>query len=272
MSVYSKALYNLRQSIAYALDDCVVCRVDANATTSTCANATLLKADDYYNGYDCRFYLGTHKDVTREVTDFVKSTGTVTFAPVVTNATDTTDYFELHRRFSTSQYNDAINRAIEMGKDEYLLDKKDETATLVTDTYEYAVPSGFRYISQIYREDTTDDDTYYVQNLIDSRKWWVVPVNATNSVIKFADNMYPIGSDLNGQKLRIIGQQLQSNLTNDADTCLLPSEFVIQQARAILLSQEKGSDERQAKFAQDRADAERRRMVIPPKGIPVFEI
>ncbi len=271
MAVYNRALYQLRQSVALGLDDCVICKVDANATTSTCANATLLKADDYYKGWDLRFYLGTHKDVTREVTDFVKSTGMVTFAPVVTNATDTTDYFELHRRFSTNQYNDAINRAIEIGKDEYLLDKKDESLTFTTDTYEYAVPSGFRYISQIYREDLTTASLYPTENLIDSRQWWVIPVNSTNALIKFDNNKYPIGASFNGFNMRIIGQQLQSNLTNDADTCALPSEFVIQYARALLLSQEKDSGA-MAERAVVMAEKERKRMVIPPQGIPVWEI
>uniref|UniRef100_A0A6M3L7A2 Uncharacterized protein n=1 Tax=viral metagenome TaxID=1070528 RepID=A0A6M3L7A2_9ZZZZ len=271
MPVYSKALYNLRQSVSLGLDDCYVCKVDANATNATMANAALLRADDYYNGWDCRFYLGTHKDTTREVTDFVNSNTTLTFAPVLASVTDTTDYFELHKRFTTLQYNDAINRAIELGKDEYLLDKKDETTALVSGTYEYAVPSGFRYISQIYLESVAASGVYNTSDLIDKSKWWVVPVNATNSVLKFDDNRFGISTGEAGRDLRIIGQQLQSNLTNDADTCALPSEFVIQQTRAILLMQEKGS-EAQAQQAQNRADVERRRMVIPASGVSVWEV
>lgn len=271
MAVYSKYLYQLRQSVAYSLDDCVVCSVDSNATNTTCANAMLIEGDDYYNGWDIRFYAGTHKNNTRTVTDFADTGDSITFAPAVTNATDTTDYFELHKKYSTARYNDAINRAIEMGKDEYLLDKKDETATFATNTYEYAVPSGFRYIEQIYYEDTVDDDTYYPRNLIDKRKWWIVPVNSTNTVIKFADSLFPIGSDLNEQKMRIIGQQLQSNLSNDDDTCALPSEYVIQMARALLLAQTPGR-EKEAELALKIAGEERRRMVVPPKGKSVFEV
>lgn len=271
MAVYNKALYQLRQSVSLGLDDNIMAQCTSNATNTTVVSTYLLKADDYYNGWDCRLYLGTHKDNSREVTDWVLSTKTITVAPAVTNATDTTDYFELHRRFTTLQYNDAINRAIEIGKDEYLLDKKDESTVLVSGTYEYAVPSGFRYISQIYLENAATTGIYYTSNLIDSRKWWVVPVNSTSALIKFDDSLFGIGAGEAGRDLRIIGQQLQSNLTNDADTCLLPSEFVIQQVRAILLMQEKGN-EVQVRQAQEAADKERRRMVIPPQGIPVWEI
>jgi hypothetical protein len=184
MSVYLKTFYELRQSLSRSLDDCIVCKVDANATNATVANATLIEGDDYYNGYDIRFYLGTHKDLTRKVSDFAASSDTATFVPVLASNTDTTDYFELHKKYTTAQYNDAINRAISMGKDEYLLDKKDETTVLVSGTYEYAVPSGFRYISQMYLEETTASGTYNSSGLIDSRKYWVVPVNSTNSVVR----------------------------------------------------------------------------------------
>lgn len=268
MAVYSKTLYQLRQSVAMALDDLVMCQVDANATNATCANATLLKADDYYNGWDIRFYLGTHKDITREVTDFDYTTNTLTFAPVLASNIDTTDYFELHRKYNTRQYNDAINRAIEMLKDEYLLDKTDETLTFTTNTYEYSVPDDFRYISQIYYEDLADDDTYYTQNLIDERAWWIV--GGSSPIIKFDNRRFAIGSEFNAQKMRIIGQQVQAGLTNDANTCALPPEAIIEQARAILLRQ---NDELSdlAVLAQLQADKERKRLSIAPHGKSVFE-
>jgi hypothetical protein len=267
MAVYSKTLYELRQSVAMSLDDLYVCQVDANATNATCANATLLKSDDFFNGWDIRFYLGTHKDITREVTDFDNATNTVTFAPVLASNTDTTDYFELHKIYSTRQYNDAINRAIEMFKDEYLLDIKDETTTFSTNTYEYSVPSGFRYISQIYYEDITDANTFYTKNLIDDRLWWIV--GGSTPLIKFNDR-FGIGSELNGKKMRIIGQQIQSDLTNDANTCALPPEFIIEQARAILLRQKDDLND-SAVLAQLQADRERKRYKIPAQGKSVFE-
>lgn len=271
MAVYSKTLYQLRQSVAYSFDDCIVAQVTSNGTTTTVISTSLTKGDDYYNGYDCHFYLGTHKDISREVADFDSSTDTLTITPALANASDVTDYFELHKKYTTAQYNDAINRAIELGKDVYLLDKKDESLTFTSGVYEYAVPNGFRYISQIYHEDINDDDTYYVSNLIDSRKWWIVPVNSTNSLIKFADNAYSIGSDLDGKKMRIIGQCLQSNLSNDSDICNLPSEYVIQMARAIMLAQTSGK-ESEANLAYRIAQDEWRKMIIPPKGVSVFEV
>ncbi len=268
MAIYSKTLYQIRHSVAYSLDDCITAICTSNGTTTTVISTSLIRGDDYYNGWDCHFYLGTHKDTSREVTDFAASSDTLTITPAVTANTDTTDYFELHKRFTTAQYNDAINRAVEMGKDEYLLDKTDETTQLADATYEYNVPSGFRYIGAIYQEDDNDTNTFYDNGLIDSRAWSIL--GGSTPKIKFHDRYKSIGTADEDKYLRIVGQTIQSTLSNDADTCALPTEFVIQMTRAILLEQM--DDEKKANRARLIAENERQRMIVPPVGTSVYEV
>lgn len=130
MSKYSTPLYNLIQSVANSFDDCILGARTATSTTGTVVCNTLLKPNDHYNGWDLHFYQGTHVDTTREVTDWDLSTYTLSFLPIVTGEVDDTDYFQLHKLFKYSQYKDAVNRAIQMGKFEYLLNKKDDTAMM----------------------------------------------------------------------------------------------------------------------------------------------
>lgn len=231
----------------------------------------LVEANDYWNGWDFHVFAGSGVGQSQIVNDFYNANTTAKFSPVLTTALTTNSEFELHKKFTTTQYNDAINRSIEMGKDEYLFDKNDETATLTDDTYEYSIPSGFRYISGIWKEDITDDDTYYPQGFIEGRHWDIL--RGSTPKLKFSSSTYQIGSSDTDQKLRIVGQSVQASLSNDDDVCAIPPEFIIQQARALLLDQIDGK-EKPAKVAQDKADIERRLMrVLPhPSSKSVYEI
>jgi len=223
---------------------------------------SLTDANDYYNDWWMHIFAGVNVGEKRKVSDFVSATN-ITVSPAFTANLTTNSQFELHKMFSIDQYNDAINRAIETGKDEYLIDKVDETTTLVADQYEYNMTNlGFRYINAIYLEDQTDDGYWYSNGYIDNNCWDILR-NGTAPYLVFNDAAYPIGSSLAGLKLRIIGQSVQTILSNDAATCALPPEFIIQQARAILYDQKKGY-EQQADRAQAKAIIERRRMVMSP--------
>ncbi|MBM3120433.1 MAG: hypothetical protein FJ006_12985 [Chloroflexi bacterium] len=259
MAVHSKYLYQLRQSIAYSLDDCVTGTAEANSTNSTLICSYLIRGNGFYDGWDLHIYAGTNQGQTREVTDSRESGTTLLVAPVFSNALTNNSQFELHKMFTTAQYNDAINRAIEMGKDDYLLDLREESATLTSDTYEYNCVSNFRYISALWLEDATDANTYYSTGYIDPRHYGIA--RGATPLLKFDEVGYPIGANLTGKKLRIVGQSVQSALSNNTDTCKMPPEFIIQQSRAILLFN-KGKDA-EAQRAQQRADVERKLMKVP---------
>jgi len=272
MGVYSKYLYQLVQSVAYSLDDCRVVTAEAGSTNTNFICSYLTEADDYFKGWDLRIFAGVNAGQTRKVSDFHNTNTTVIVAPAFTSALATNSQGEFHRLYSYEQYKDAINRAIEMARDDYLIDKIDETVALATDTYEYAIPAGFRYICGIWLEDPTDANTYYDSGWIHMNHYTVMPHNTTANKLKFHDNSYAIGASVNGKKLRIIGLATQEVLSNDSDTCELPPEYVIQQARALLLYTR---DDKQtvADRAQGRANEERRQMVttVPALAKTVFE-
>ncbi len=164
--------------------------------------------------------------------------------------------------FNWNQYKDAVNRSIEIGKRQYTLEKIDETVDLENDVYEYAIPSGFKYITGIWLEDKTDANTYYQEGWIDPLHYSTIP----GQEIKFHENTFGIGTSEANLHLRIMGYSMQASLSNDSDTCEMPPEFIIEQSKALLLDTIPGK-ESQADRAQVKAEAIRRRMSIPlPPG------
>jgi hypothetical protein len=264
MGVYSTALSSLIQSIAMSFDDCVVCTPSAAGTTNTALCNTLLRANDYYNGMDLHFYSGTFKDLTREVTGFVTTNYVLTFLPAVLSNTAAIDLFQLHKKYTYAQYKGAINRAIEMGKTEYLLNKIDDSLIQVADTYSYAIPTTFHYISEAW---VSDEDTHTLfETPIDKSRWRIVR-DAVAPTIVFEDE-YAAGCHF-----RLIGQSWQSALSVDASVCYLPPEYVIQTARALLITQ-RPEYEKQMNVALAIASNERKMMCVPatPGSRAVWEL
>jgi len=262
MGIYSKALYELIQSIAYSLDDCRVGTCETNSNTTHAICSYLREGADHYNGWDFHIYSGVAVGQTREVYDFDATNTTIIVAPAFANSLTTNSQFELHKMFKWNQYKDAVNRSIEMGKKQYTLEKIDETVDLETDVYEYSIPSGFKYITGIWLEDVTNALKYYQGGWIDPNHYSVIP----GSLLKFHDDTFGIGASENGLHLRIMGYSTQAGLTNDADTCEIPPEFIIEQAKALLLDTMVGK-ESQADRAQTKADKIQKRMSIPlPPG------
>jgi hypothetical protein len=358
----SNALSTLIQNVAQSFGDYVQGVPGATSTVSTVVCTTLLKPDDYYNGGDLHIYAGTHIDTNREITDWVLSTNTLSFSPVVVGAVDATDLFIILRQFSYNQYKNAINMAIISAQSNYLLNKSetiyqnrltngnfengttgwtltgagatgaastaqvkeqaysmkiiragadcyeaqsiakygdflDQTMTFqcwvwasvddrafirVNDgvanhdsTYhtgssswellsvtvsvsdvateltaklcvsngnttcyfdqavlqedgclEAPVPTGFKYISEIWYEDVAGSGQFTYK--IPSKAWWIVK-DAASPMIHFSE---PWGTD----RLLVIGQSVQAELTTDASICYMPASYVVQAARTGLMS------------------------------------
>ena len=62
-----------------------------SGSTTTLVDNNRAEADDHWNGGSIEIYQG-QKVYTREITDFVQSTGTITFTPAMTVALTTEDY------------------------------------------------------------------------------------------------------------------------------------------------------------------------------------
>ena len=160
-TLYAVYRYELRHHIAHACNDLILVTPDSGNTT-TFVDAELPEADDYYNKWDWACYVGTHIDITRKIVDWVLSTHTATVAAVTGNI-DTTDLSELHRKFTTAKYNDAINRAIRKAQRFFKYANVDETLHMMgykkgaQGRYmrrEYDIPAGFDYINDVWIEST----------------------------------------------------------------------------------------------------------------------
>jgi hypothetical protein len=254
----------------------------ATFSTSGFTCGTLaLEDSDYYNDWWLRFYLGTHKDTTRRVTAFTTTTGAVVFSPVVTGAVDATDLFELHRDFSPEEINNAINLAIQMIETEYLEEKSDATLAVIANTYEYAVPTGFAWIDEIYQEQS-NADLYSSSDLIDRRFWKIIDKAGTKYIWFESAYITGVGDPYSqtfglttGRNLRLVGQGKPSTLTLDAETTNVPMAYLVQQTKALLHQQRidevssssvSGRQDSQMQIAQRMADREREKLFSTPRG------
>ncbi len=229
MAIYSDSRTTLRQELAKMVQDYLAGVADATTSTSSIVDADLTGYNnDHFNGWEV-FAPDVTTPVASQVTDFVKSSGTLSIAPAITGMTSGKAW-ELHdptNKFRVHEYHTAINRAIDALSRLILIDKVDETLSLVASTYEYNIPSGFLAIDSIYMETSTA--SLFEARPIDSWLWKVV--NKATPVIVFnRDHWSPTAS----RDLRLIGQAKQATLSAESSTCALPTHFVLALARGEL--------------------------------------
>lgn len=231
MALYSNTLSVIRQYLSNAVGDLLYGQCGATGAEVNIIHAPFLwQPTDYYNEhkYEVYIYAGTNIGVTKRVTDWTLSTThLLTVHSNYTVACDTTSYAELHRIFSEDDYRRAINLAIERLVGKYLIDKIDETVTLVADTYEYTLPTDMTYIHKVTTEQTADTGKFYDSNEVDMRNWELI----SPRTLKLNKSRYSITA---GKDLRIEGQGRQATLAADTDVCYLPLDWLIQKAITFL--------------------------------------
>ena len=145
-------------------------------------------------------------------------------------ACDATSYIELHRIFTTDEYNKAINLAIEALAGKYLVDIIDDTTiTLATDTYEYALPTSMLYLYKVTTEDKVAGDIFYEKDEIDPRDWSIM--KSYPPQLKLRYGYYSITA---GKDLRLEGQGTQPTVSANTDVIYLPPDWVVQKAITFL--------------------------------------
>jgi len=228
MAIYSNSRLELRHLLANLMHDHIVGVVASPASgTFVCATTHWDKPDDHFNDYLEVFdYSGTGIGTSGNPTNWVQSTHTLTFSPVATLTAG--DLVEIHQRFTVEEYNNAINHAIDLVANEALLDRVNETITLVTGTYQYNIPTQFLYIDELRVSDDNGDFTQ--QTPLDNKTEWR-PVKATQAVIEFIKGNY---NPVTGRKLRITGSASPGRLETDAEECPIDPEYVIQSAKSFL--------------------------------------
>lgn len=228
MALYSNTLAVARKYLSSAVGD-LITGTFASGTTTTGVHTLLRKADDYYNehAFRCYIFAGTNIGEEREVSDWVLSTNTLTFAPAFTSAIDNTSQYELHFMFTEDEYRRAINLAIESVADKYLIEKIDVATTLVADTYEYTLPTTMYYVYRITTEKTAAGGLFEEEDVIDPRDWRLISPRK----LKLDEDLYTVSAD---KDLRIEGQGKQDTVTSDTGTILLKTDWLIQKAITFL--------------------------------------
>lgn len=121
-----------------------------NGSTTTLVDASLRGGDDTHNGKWVLFTSGTNSGSERQATDFVNSTGTLTFAPAASAGTATNDTYKLFdHRFNSTLIRSAVNDAITAAIGRYY--KREESVALhsAQRIARFDIPSEFDMISRI---------------------------------------------------------------------------------------------------------------------------
>lgn len=127
-------------------------------STSTLVDATLMDTDDSYNG-GTLFW--TASSITRRVTDYVQSSGTITFATTSTAITPAQYAADVYYTITNTRREDivqAINQALrQIGA----VTKIDDTLDVIEDTQEYTLPTGVSNVTRISIANITTDPVEY---------------------------------------------------------------------------------------------------------------
>lgn len=203
-----------------------------SGTKTTGVHTMLIKGDGYYNqhGYRCYIFAGTNIGNEREIIGWVKDTHTLTFSPAFGSAIGSTSQFELHDKFTESEYRMAINLSIENLAGKYLVDLIDDTTiTLEADTYEYALPLSMIYLYRVITEDKAGSDEFFESGVVDPRDYSIM--KAYPPTLKLYKGYYSIVA---GKDLRLEGQGTQPIVSADTDVINLPPDWVVQKAITFL--------------------------------------
>ena len=230
MALFSNSQRVIRHYLASACGDLIYGQAGTTGADTTHTNAPFLwQPNDYYNNnfYEVYVYAGTNIGVTKRVTDWDLSTFLLTVHSAYSVACDATSYIELHRIFTTDEYNKAINLAIESIAENYLIDKIDEATALVADTYEYTLPTTMYFVHKITTEDEAASGDFYDKDEIDPRDWDLI----SPRTLKLRYGYYSITA---GKDLRIEGQGRQDTVDSDTDVVYLPPDFIVQKSITFL--------------------------------------
>ncbi len=267
--------------------------IATGGSATTVVDSSRAEVEDYFNSLPyAEVYIrsGTYAGSTKKVTDFVNSSGTITFSPALAGAIVSTDTYSIHSKFKREEVVEAINTAIDMVAEEAMVWVNDETTiTLVAATYEYSLPTNFMFL---YRVTMADSNGKFYDVPIPSDQYKIIP-SATPKIhfIQMPIDQQHEGhyygelwanSDLTAsRKLRLEGLGSPAILSTDSSVCSISPAYVIYQAAALLhesrISRADSDPEEHAgqfKLCQARADLERARVVsiqLPPNSKRIRE-
>lgn len=242
----------LRHHVAQLLDDLVTGTSTGSNTSTTIKDTNLAGfGDDHWNGGNVYIYGGLGRAQSRLISDFTSSGGVVTVATWATTP-DTTSKYELHLGWTVEEYNRAINLAILGVAKRSLITIVDQSLAHVADQVEYTIPTGFKYLAEVWSGNSTDgfvklstfpdslgtrltrpdynEDRSRAANST-AREWMVIPGARKLRYFRAVADDY----------FRLVGQMVPDQLWHDQAFCDVYPEYVTYKAAALLLTQKAGS-------------------------------
>ena len=230
------------KAIARNLGDLVVDTTVASLTgTSVDALKLIHTVPNKLIGNEFYLYEGGGAGQDRIVGSFVPTNDRLIFDRAFTTVPSTNSKFLMFQHFLKDDYDNALDRMIGVAKLRYL-EEKVATMELVATQYEYAVPSGFEYIStlRLVPSGHTDydavDDVDRIFEL--PPRYWRIEANAVGTFVITIDPRKVNLDGLNKQWINVLGQAKPD--ISPTDNATIPEdleEYLISGASMMLASQ-----------------------------------
>jgi hypothetical protein len=219
--------YQLRHAVAELLDDLWLGTVQS-ATTTTITDPNRTEAEWRHAWLAC--LRGQAQGEERRVVGWDQATGTFTTTPWVVSLA-TGDQYELHRRFSLTEYNRAIAQTLFQIGRQALVTVLDSTVLVPSDTaVEVALPSNLVTLARVWRrlETATAQDT----------DWQEVPLHPrTGAYVLRGQYRLRLPNARAGERLRLLGQILPQEPRHDFELVDVPADYLVLKTAAHLASQ-----------------------------------
>jgi len=235
------------KAVARNLRDLRLDTTPASSTgTSIDALRAIFPAADQMIGWYTYIYgggIGTANAIgqDRVVTDFDPTNKRMIFSPAWDPVPSTNSNFIVTKRFEKSEYDNALERMIGVGRLKHLIDQV-ATLALVGSQYEYAVPSGLEYINTLRlvpsgsSEYDADDEVNRMYEL--DTRYWRVERNPLGTYIIAFDSRKISLDNFDNEWVRVMGQA--KPVITATDNATIPNkleEFIINGASMLLASQ-----------------------------------
>lgn len=137
----SVTLSTARAEVAKRATEFLQGTATGGSTTTLIDTNGLTNPDNYFDEAVVLMTSGTNNGLQRRVQTFTASTSTLTFYSAMTGAVASGATYELYRRFTPTDIDLAINRAINIAAPDFR-EKVRAVATATQDTLQYAFPTG----------------------------------------------------------------------------------------------------------------------------------
>ncbi len=220
----STSLQTLRQELCRRANEGVISQATTAASVSTLIDTGRGRGfenrTDFWKNSILKIYSGTGSGSEVTVTSFNPTTGTFTFRPTVASAISASTAYELHKLFSPTQLNTAINAAIAQGYPAWFSYVRDSTTVLATSALEYTLPATIDALTKVEIETTTTSAPQILKN-------WSHDVANSKLVLDKQPQA--------GKKLYLSGIGRPSSLSSDTDATVVDPEFIYAAAGIELL-------------------------------------